>query len=71
MYNMVVVENQAKKWGNSFGVVIPAAVARKIKLKEGQTLKIEIRLKKRINAFGRFRKAEQFKEEKPAHKQFW
>lgn len=71
MYNMaIIVENQARRWGNSFGIIIPAEIARKISLKEGQTVEIEIRLKKRIDAFGKFSKANQFKEEKEAH-DFW
>ena len=71
MYNMVIVENQARKWGNSFGILIPAEIARKIKLREGQTLEIQIRLKKRIDAFGKFKKAKPFKEEKTTHREFW
>lgn len=72
MYNMaIIVENQARKWGNSFGIIIPAEIARKINLKEGQTVEIEIRLKRRIDAFGKFNKAKQFKEEKEAHGDFW
>ncbi|MBU4000552.1 AbrB/MazE/SpoVT family DNA-binding domain-containing protein [Patescibacteria group bacterium] len=68
---MVSIVNQAKKWGNSLGVVIPAEIVRKIKLKEGQTLEIKIRLKKRIDAFGRFRGARKFKEEALTHRKFW
>ena len=71
MSNMVVIENQAKRWGNSFGFIIPAEIAREIKLKEGQVVEIEIRLKKRVDAFGRFRGAKRFKEEKLTHKDFW
>lgn len=70
MYNMITVKNQAKKWGNSFGVVIPAEVARRIKLKEGQTVEITIKLEKRVDGFGRFSKASSFKEDKSIHKEF-
>lgn len=68
---MVTIENQAKKWGNSLSVVIPAEVARRIKLKEGQTVRIDIKLKNRIDAFGRFKGAKSFKEEKAVHNKFW
>ena len=68
---MVVVENKAKRWGNSFGVVIPAEVARKIKLKEGQIVEVDIRLKKRVDAFGMFSGAKPFKEDKIEHENFW
>lgn len=71
MYNMVILENQAKKWGNSFGVLIPREIARKINLKEGQILQIEVKLKKRIDAFGKFRNAGQFREEEQGHKELW
>ncbi len=71
MYNMVIVQNQAKRWGNSFGFIIPAEIARQINLKEGQVLEIEIRMKKKVDAFGRFSRAKRFKEEKLTHKQFW
>lgn len=71
MSNMVVVENQAKKWGNSFGFIIPAEIAKQINLKEGQVVEIEIKLKKRVNAFGRFSGAKRFREEKLTHKKFW
>jgi len=68
---MVIIENKAKKWGNSFGFVIPVEVARKIKLKEGQIVEIDIRLKKRIDAFGKFNKAKPLKKEKIEHSEFW
>jgi len=34
-------------------------------------MKIEIELKKRVNAFGRFNKAKPFIEEKSIHEKFW
>ena len=71
MYNMAIVKNTAKRWGHSLGVIIPSEIAKKIELKEGQTLEIDIRIKKGIDAFGRFKGANSFKEEKPKHKRFW
>ena len=35
MYNMAIMKNTAKRWGHSLGVIIPAEIAKKIKLKEG------------------------------------
>ena len=37
---MTVIETKVKKWGNSFGVVIPIEVVEKEKIKENQTLKL-------------------------------
>lgn len=71
MSNMLVIENKAKRWGNSFGIVIPSEVAKKINLKEGQDLVVEIKLKKKIDAFGKFKDAKGFKEESSSHEKFW
>ena len=37
---MTVIETKVKKWGNSFGVVIPIEIIEKEKIKENQTLKL-------------------------------
>jgi len=37
---MTVIEAKVKRWGNSFGVVIPIEVVEKEKIKENQTLKL-------------------------------
>jgi len=37
---MAEVESTIKKWGNSFGVIIPADLIKKEKLKEGQKVDI-------------------------------
>jgi len=71
MYNMVVVENKARRWGHSFGVIIPVEVAKRMNLKEGQVLNMKIRVKKAIDGFGKFRRAKRFKEKKIDHKAFW
>ena len=64
MYNMAIIENQIKKWGNSYGFIIPAEIVKMRNLKTGQTLKIKIEPKIRVDAFGIFRGAKHFKEEK-------
>ena len=71
MYNMAIAKSTAKRWGHSLGVIIPSEIAKKIKLKEGHTIEIDIRIKKRIDAFGKFKGAKSFKEEKRKHKKFW
>ncbi len=71
MYNMVIIENPVKRWGHSFGIVIPMDIAKKINLKEGQIIEMEIMGKKGVDAFGRFKKAKAFREEKEAHREFW
>ncbi|MBW1668194.1 MAG: AbrB/MazE/SpoVT family DNA-binding domain-containing protein [Deltaproteobacteria bacterium] len=68
---MVVIENEARKWGHSLGVIIPVEIAKKINLKEGQVLEMKIKVKKRIDAFGKFKGANRFREEKSGHKEFW
>ena len=71
MYNMVTIENPAKKWGHSFAVIIPSEIAQRINLKAGQIIKMDIKLKKRIDAFGKFSGAKPFKEEESTHEKFW
>ena len=68
---MVIVEDKAKKWGNSFGILIPKEVAKKINLTEGEIVQMDINIKKKIDGFGKFKKAKAFKEEKEFHKEFW
>jgi AbrB family looped-hinge helix DNA binding protein len=68
---MVIVENEAKKWGNSFGIIIPKDIAKKMNIKEGEKLKIDIITNKKIDGFGMFKKAKPFKEEKDTHEEFW
>ena len=62
----MLIENKAKKWRNSFGVVIPSQVT-----KEGQPLVIEIKLKRKIDTFGKFRGAKKFKRDSDLRKEFW
>ena len=59
---MVIVESKAKKWGNSIGFIVPKQVLEDIGVKEGETIEIDIKRKKRINGFGLFRNARPFSE---------
>ncbi len=46
------IEAELKAWGNSLGVIIPADEVKKLQLKKGDTVKIEVIKKKRIDGFG-------------------
>lgn len=37
---MVVIETKLKRWGNSFGVVVPAEVIEKEKMRENEKLRL-------------------------------
>ncbi|MFH0715072.1 MAG: AbrB/MazE/SpoVT family DNA-binding domain-containing protein [Candidatus Diapherotrites archaeon] len=56
-----------KKWGNSMGVVIPKEATRKLKLKPGQEVSLEIRPKKYIDGFGMFKGAGTFERDHDDH----
>ena len=60
---MVSITVEVKKWGNSFGVVIDSKTTKKLKLKEGQKISIDIVPKKRISGFGITKGAKPFKRE--------
>jgi len=68
---MLTVEDKARKWGNSLGIVIPSKIAKELNIKEGQPLKIEIKLKQRIDGFGKFKSAKRFKEDSSEHEKYW
>lgn len=68
---MVHVEAAIKKWGNSLAVIIPKRVTKRLGLNEGAKISIEIRAKKKMDAFGMFKGAKPFEEEKERHKKFW
>ncbi|MFH0954561.1 MAG: hypothetical protein V1777_00460 [Candidatus Micrarchaeota archaeon] len=44
-----------KKWGNSQAVIIDRQVSKKMGLKEGQSVKIDIEPNVRISAFGKYK----------------
>ncbi|MFA4819443.1 MAG: AbrB/MazE/SpoVT family DNA-binding domain-containing protein [Candidatus Aenigmatarchaeota archaeon] len=46
---MSELEGRIKKWGNSFGVIIPNEIIRKENLKDGQKVEIILRKPSKIN----------------------
>ena len=56
------IEVKIKKIGGALGIILPAEVKRKINLKEGEILKIEIK-KIGPNLFGKVKKKILFREE--------
>ena len=49
---MAYVTTKVKKWGNSFGVVIPKATVKKLNIKENDPVKIDIVKHEKVNGFG-------------------
>ena len=60
---MVSVEATVKKWGNSLGIVIPREASKKLELKEGKRVRVELTSAKIVDAFGLCRGAKPFKKE--------
>ncbi len=40
----MAIEVKTKKWGNSLGIIIPSKEAENLKLKENQTIRVDIHL---------------------------
>ena len=40
----MAIEVKTKKWGNSLGIIIPSKEAENLKLKENQTIRVDINL---------------------------
>ncbi len=49
---MVHATVETKKWGNSIGVIIPREVAKRLDLKPGEKLGIDVEKKERVDFFG-------------------
>lgn len=60
---MVSTTVKVKKWGNSFGVLIPKETVRKLCLNEGEKIQLDITLQKKISGFGIAKGAKSFKRE--------
>jgi len=60
---VVSVTVEVKKWGNSFGVLIPSETVKKLELGEGEKVNLDITPKKRISGFGIAKGAKSFKRE--------
>ncbi len=68
---MTMAEVQIKEWGNSLGVIIPKDIVKHTGLNKGDTIKVDIIKKKRIDGFGMFKGIGKFEEEKEPHGEFW
>ena len=68
-----MVEIKIKQWGNSLGIVVPAKVARRLGLKEGKIVEIDIKENKKGTGFGilKDKKLKEFKKEIEEHEEFW
>jgi antitoxin component of MazEF toxin-antitoxin module len=66
-----MVEVEVREWGNSFGVILPKEKLKKLGVRKGDRIEIEIMLKKRRDGFGIARGAKPFEEEKEGHEKFW
>ncbi len=64
------ISGEVKKWGNSLGLVIPVKIARKLRIKEGESVDVDIRKKAKIDGFRIFAGARHFREEKE-HEDLW
>ena len=45
MASELAIEARAKKWGNSLGIIIPAEAVARLKIHEGETIRLELRKK--------------------------
>ncbi len=66
-----MVEVELKEWGNSIGVILPSEKLRKLGLKKGDKVEIEIVIKKRIDGFGIAKGAKRLEREKDEHEDLW
>ncbi|HIH16658.1 MAG TPA: hypothetical protein HA252_04605 [Candidatus Diapherotrites archaeon] len=60
---MVSVEVTVKKWGNSLGLIIPREASKKLELREGKRVRVELTSAKFVDAFGLCRGLKPFKKE--------
>ena len=58
-----MVATKVKKWGNSLGIIIPAEEIKRVKIKEGDTIDVEVVKKDRVSAFGKYKGIGGFKRE--------
>lgn len=61
--NMAHTTVKVKRWGNSFGVIIPQKVAKALEINEGEVLDVDIEKKARIDGYGIFKGAKPFIEQ--------
>ena len=66
-----MIEVELKVWGNSLGIIVPVEKLKELNLQKGDTIKIDIVQKKRIDGFGICKGAQPFEEEQEPHKDLW
>ena len=66
-----MIEVELKGWGNSIGIILPSEKLKKLGLKKGDKIEIEITMKKRLDGFGIAKGAESFEKEKEEHEDLW
>ena len=62
-----MVDVELKEWGNSIGVILPINTLKKLNLRKGDKVEINIIKKKRVDGFGICKGAKPFKEDKEDH----
>ena len=67
----MIIDLELKEWGNSIGVILPREKLRKLGLRKGDRIEIEIIIKQRMDGFGIAKGAKSFEEEKEEHEEFW
>ncbi len=51
MYNyMENINTKVKKWGNSFGIILPANIVKKNKIREGTNIEVRLTTKNKTRA---------------------
>ncbi len=60
---MVQTTAQVKKWGNSLGIIIDKKVSKKLGLKEGEKINLDIISKEKMKGFGITKGAKSFRSE--------
>lgn len=67
----MIAESTVKTWGHSLGVVIPNEIVKKMELKKGETVSIDLVKKKKIDAFGMCKGAKPFEREADHRDKEW
>ncbi len=59
-----MVEVELKEWGNSTGIILPISTLKKLNLRKGDKVEVEIIKKRIVDGFGICKGAKPFKEDK-------
>lgn len=62
---------KVKKWGNSYGIIIPKKTADELDISTDEVLDVEIVKKRRRSGFGICKGASPYKEEEEPHEALW